>query len=53
MARVIERGNPQERVEMIKFYGEAKVIYALKKEIKFLADYAIEDVCTYFPISKE
>jgi hypothetical protein len=53
IARVIERDNPQEWVEMIKFYGEAKVIYALKKEIKFLADYAIEDVCTYFPISKE
>ncbi|WP_462252247.1 DUF6922 domain-containing protein [Ferruginibacter sp.] len=53
IARVIERGNPQEWAEIIRFYSEAKVIYALKKEIKFLADYAIEDVCAYFPLRKE
>ena len=53
IARVIERGNPQEWAEMIRFYGEAKVIHAHKKEIKFLADYAIEEVCAYFPIHKE
>jgi hypothetical protein len=53
MARVLERGTKEEWKEMIRFYGEAKVIQALKKEIKFLADYAIEDVCLYFPLRKE
>lgn len=53
MARVLERGTKEEWREMIRFYGEANVIKALKKEIKFLADYAIEEVCAYFLIRKE
>ena len=53
IARVIERGTPKEWDEMTRFYGKAKVIHALKKEIKFLADYAIEEVCAYFPLRKE
>ena len=53
ITRVIERGNPQEWTEMIRFYGETKVIHSLKKEIKFLADYAIEEVCAKFPLRKE
>ena len=52
-ARIIERGNPEEWSEMILFYREANIINALKKEIKFLADYAIEEVCAYFPLRKE
>ena len=53
IARVIERWTPEEWAEMIRFYGEVKVIHALKEEIKFLADYAIEEVCAYFPLRKE
>jgi len=53
MARVLERGTKEEWAEMIRFYSEVKVIDALKIEIKFLADYAIEDVCDYFPLTKE
>lgn len=51
--RVLERGSKEEWAEMIRFYGEEKVIHAIKKEIKFLADYAIDDVCAYFPLRKE
>ena len=51
--RVIERGNQDEWVEMIRFYGKTKVIQALKNEIIFLADYAIEEVCVYFSLSKD
>ena len=43
--RVLERGTPEEWAEMIRFYGETRVIDVLKKELKFLPDYAIEDVC--------
>ena len=53
IARVLERGRPDDWKEMIRFYGEQKVIHALKNEIKFLADYAIEDVCAYFQLHKE
>ena len=53
MERVLERGTKQEWKEMIRFYSEQKVIHALKKEIKFLADYAIADVCNFFPLQKE
>ncbi|MEP7233618.1 MAG: hypothetical protein ABI691_25380 [Ginsengibacter sp.] len=51
--RVLERGTPEEWAEMIRFYGETQVIDVLKKELKFLPDYAIEDVCAYFPLPKE
>lgn len=53
IARVIEKGNKQEWEEMIRFYTQYKVINALLSEIKFLPDYAIEDVCVYFNLSKE
>ncbi len=51
--RVIERGTKEDWEELIKFYGREKLMHALKKEIVFLADYAIEDVCNYFLIKKE
>jgi hypothetical protein len=51
--RVLERGTNDDWKEMIRFYSEAKVIHALKEEIKFLADYAIDDVCAYFLLRKE
>ncbi len=53
IARIIERGNEKEWEELIRFYGRPKVIGALRNEIKFLPDYAIEKVCRYFPIKKE
>lgn len=53
MERVLERGAEPEWQEMIRFYGEPNVIHALRKEIKFLADYAIDKVCAYFPLHKE
>lgn len=53
IARIIERGNKEEWEELIRFYGKEKVINALKNDVIFLADYAIEDVCSYFPIRKE
>jgi hypothetical protein len=53
IARIIERGNKEDWEELIRFYGREKVINALKNEIPFLADYAIEDVCHYFTIKKE
>ncbi|MBX3255675.1 MAG: hypothetical protein KF862_16195 [Chitinophagaceae bacterium] len=53
IARVIERGSKEEWEEVIRFYGRDQVFHALKYEIKFLADYAIEEVCAYFSIPKE
>lgn len=51
--RVLERGTKEEWQELIRFYGESKVIAALKTDIKFLPDYAIEEVCKYFNLKKE
>ena len=51
--RVIERGNKEEWKELVRYYGKTKVINALKSEIKFLPDYAIDDVCGYFKLKKE
>jgi hypothetical protein len=38
---------------MIRYYGKAFVSNAIKNEIVFLADYAIEEVCVYFSLSPE
>ncbi len=51
--RVLERGSPEEWAEMVRFYGEARVIDILKTELKFLNDYAIDEVCAFFPVRKE
>lgn len=53
IARVLERGSKEEWEEMIRFYGRDRVVNVLKYEIKFLADYAIENICVYFSIPKE
>jgi hypothetical protein len=51
--RVIERGNKDEWKEVVLHYGETRIINALKKEIKYLPDYVIGDVCSYFNFKKE
>jgi hypothetical protein len=51
--RVIERGNKKEWNEVMHFYGESRVNYALMKEIKYLPDYIIDNVCGYFKLKKE
>lgn len=53
IARVIERGNDEEWNETIIFYGYDKVIAALKNDITYLPDYAIDKVVDYFHLKKE
>lgn len=53
IARVIERGSPENWIEIIRFYGEAFVVNTIKNEIVFLADYAIKKVCAYFQLREE
>jgi len=53
VARIIERGSEREWTELIRFYGRDKVLNALKNEIVYLPDYAIEEVSEYFKIPKE
>ncbi|MGZ3849610.1 MAG: DUF6922 domain-containing protein [Flavisolibacter sp.] len=53
IARIIERGGEKEWQELIRFYGRDLVMNALKNEITFLPDYAINEVSRYFSIPKE
>lgn len=53
ISRIIERGGPQQLEELVRFYGEDKIVNALKNEIAFLADYAIDAACRYFPVKKQ
>jgi hypothetical protein len=53
IARIIERGGSQQLEELVRFYGEDKIINALKNEIAFLPDFAIEAACRYFPVTKQ
>lgn len=53
IARIIERGKQEQWEELVRFYGEDKVVGALKNEIVFLPDYAIEEACRYFPVKKQ
>lgn len=52
IARILERGEKAEWEALIQFYGKQKVITSIQKEIVFLPDYAIEEVCTYFGLEK-
>jgi len=51
--RVIERGTKEDWHELIHFYGKEKIIDALMNEIKYLPDFAIQNVCEYFKLKKE
>ena len=53
IARIIERGSGKEWTELIRFYGKEAILNALKNDIAYLPDYAIDEVSTYFPIQKE
>lgn len=53
IARVIERGGDEEWDEVVLFYGYDKVISALKNDITYLPDYAIDKVVNYFHLQKE
>ena len=51
--RVIENGNPDHWAEMVRFYGQDRVIKALKYEISYLTDNGVKAVCRYFHLSKQ
>jgi hypothetical protein len=51
--RVLDKGNTAEWEELIRFYGEDKVIHALKNEITYLSDMTTDAVCEYFQLSKQ
>lgn len=53
IARIVERGGQQEIDEIIRFYGYNKVITAIRKEIYFLPDFAIDKALTFFPELKK
>ncbi|MDH7459796.1 hypothetical protein QEG73_00860 [Chitinophagaceae bacterium 26-R-25] len=53
IARVIERGTPEHWTEIIRYYGESFVMNAIKNEIVFLPDYAIDEVCAYFSLDRD
>jgi hypothetical protein len=53
IARIIERGGQDQIDEIVRFYGREKVITAVRDEIYFLPNYAIEDALKFFPELKK
>ncbi|MCX2430375.1 DUF6922 domain-containing protein [Pedobacter sp. GR22-10] len=51
--RVLDKGDTMDWEVMIRFYGRENVIRALKEDITYLSDMAMEAVCKYFQLSKE
>jgi len=52
--RIVERGQQNEVDELVRFYGYERVLNALKKEITFMTNIAINNALSYFPeLSKE
>ena len=49
IARIIERGGQVEIDELVRFYGHEKVIKAIRNEIHFLPNYAIDRAIKFFP----
>lgn len=53
IARIVERGGQQEIDEIVRFYGYKKVVTAIRDEIYFLPNYAIDRVSKFFPELKK
>src|SRR5688572_6852420 len=53
IARIIERGGQDEIDEIVRFYGREKVITAVRDEIYFLPNYAIDRALKFFPELKK
>ena len=53
IARIVERGDQQEMDETVRFYGYKKVIKAIRDEIYFLPNYAIDRAIRFFPELKK
>jgi hypothetical protein len=53
IARVVERGDQQEIDELVRFYGLEKVVTAIRDEIYFLPNYAIDRAIRFFPELKK
>lgn len=51
--RVMERGNEDEVIELIRFYTVELVIHALKVESTYLPPHTIKRVCNYFSLKEE
>lgn len=51
--RVLERGNEDEWLELIRYYGLEKVINTLRFEYMYLWDSTMEKVCVYFNLKPE
>ena len=48
IARIVERGGQNEIDEIIRFYGYDKVVTAIRDEIYFLPNYAIDKALKFF-----
>lgn len=53
IGRIVERGGQEEIDEIGRYYGREKVIRAIRDEIYFLPDYAIEDALQFLPELKK
>jgi len=50
--RILERGMPEHWQELKRFYGEKKIISALKEKITYLPDEIIEEASESFNLNK-
>jgi hypothetical protein len=53
IARIVERGGQEEIDEIVRFYGLEKVVKAIRDEIYFLPNYAIDKALKLFPELKK
>lgn len=53
IARIVERGGQDEIDEIVRFYSLEKVVKAIRDEIYFLPNYAIDRALKFFPKLKK
>ncbi|PWJ97878.1 hypothetical protein BC749_106289 [Flavobacterium araucananum] len=53
IARIVEREGQDQIDKIVCFYGREKVIKAVREEIYFLPNYAIEEALKFFPELKK
>lgn len=53
IARIVERGNQNDIDKIVEFYTYEKVVKAIRDEIHFLPNYAIDKAIEFFPELKK
>lgn len=51
--RVLDRGTDENLAELVRYYGQERVLQILKQKPIYLMDHSIQRACTFFKVKPE